>query len=1360
MPERRSQLSHVRTEGGILPIDILNRILKLDRELPGLRPEDYGLAPSEKINEAINRSWQRMVSLWNRFSLTRKDIGEGETGTTQTRQHFLLPLFDELGYGRLQPATARQRSVKDLDRNDVSYAISHMWNASPIHLIGCNMRLDVRQRGAIGAAQASPHSLVQEFLNRSDSHLWGFVSNGLVLRILRDCASLSRQAYIEFDLEAIFADSSFSDFALLWLLCHQSRVETRPVEEGQEPSPEGCLLETWTQEARESALEALDNLRNNVETAIAILGQGFLEAGNAALQERLHAGALPLQDYFHQLLRLVYRLIFCFVAEDRGLIHAPGTPEDVRNRYQKYYSMQRLRNLARRMSGTGHADLYEGLKLTMRMFGSKEGCAGLGISPMGGFLWSPGAVPDLMDARLSNDCLLEAVRALAFISAPGISGSSRMRPVDYRHLGARELGSVYESLLELHPELSGKGFTICDAAGNERKKTGAYYTPAQLITSLLETALDPVIARACRSENPEDELLRLKILDPACGSGHFLLDAARRVAERLAAQRSGDADPSPAAVQEALRDVVSRCIYGVDINPMSVELCKLSLWMEAMEAGKPLSFLDHHIVCANSLLGTTPELVRKGLPDEAFAALDGDDKAAVSALKKRNRAELSLLRQEDNLFAEEYGAAVQAIHALASAKDFDAMPSDTLEQVEAKEDAFKKYKSSDEYRKKKKLCDMWCAAFVAPKLSDGSPENTAGITQNEIRRFCTGKELPEELDALIEKAAEDYQFLHWHIAFPEVMAKGGFDVVLGNPPWEKIKIQEKEWFAARVPAIANALNAAERKRMIAGLQKSDPALYQAFKDVLRVSAGASHFIRNSGRYPLCGCGDINMYAVFAENMRNAVNERGRVGCIVPSGIATDDTTKRFFQNMVEKKSLISLFDFENKGIFPGVHSSYKFSLLTAGNSKVPLADEAEFVFFAHSTEDLKDPQKRFSLSPADIAQMNPNTQTCPIFRSRKDAELTKAAYRRVPVLRQEEKKDAEGKMLRPERNPWSIRFGTLFHMSNDSSLFRTYGHLAEAGGVLRGNRFFVEKDVCLQTDTGPLEVSAGTWLPLYEAKMVHHYNHRWATFDGEDVRNVELDELTNPEYVVQPRYWVHENQVQSQLDTMGWKHDWLMGWRKICRATDERTVVGGIFPSFAVGDSLPLWLSANADATYLPSIVSSFVSDYFARFKIGGINFNFFIAQQLAVLPPETFSRSLPWLGTPTIADFIRPRVLELTYTAWDMKPFAEELGYDGEPFIWDEERRFTLRCELDALFFHLYLPSNPDGSWKQAEGETTEELASLKEAFPTPRSAVDYIMETFPIRKKKDTAAFGSYRTKDEILRVYDAMQEAAMAK
>ena len=217
---------------------------------------------------------------------------------------------------------------------------------------------------------------------------------------------------------------------------------------------------------------------------------------------------------------------------------------------------------------------------------------------------------------------------------------------------------------------------------------------------------------------------------------------------------------------------------------------------------------------------------------------------------------------------------------------------------------------------------------------------------------------------------------------------GGFDCVLGNPPWERVKLQEKEWFAQRSPEIADAPNAATRKRMIVELEDNDPELYRAFSEALRESEGRSHLMRSTGRYPLCGRGDINVYTVFAEAMRTILNERGRAGCVLPTGIATDDTTKHFFQDLVSTKSLASLFDFENKGIFfPDVHRNYKFCLFTAGRGLRPTADRAEFVFFAHSVEALRDPERRFALSPDDIALLNPNTQTCPIFRSGRDAEL-------------------------------------------------------------------------------------------------------------------------------------------------------------------------------------------------------------------------------------------------------------------------------------------------------------------------------------------------------------------------------------
>lgn len=1327
-------LFNVRAEGELLPPDVLLRILSRDMDISGLSDEDYNLSGGERLSDALNRSWQKMLSVWQRFSPQKEVLPEGETGTRLVREYLILPLFSELGYGRLLTARAEDRTVKTEDGREILYPISHLWQHTPIHIVGCHVDLDKKMSGVTGAAKASPHSLVQEFLNRSDAHLWGFVTNGLFLRILRDNVSFSRQAFIEFDLQGIFQGECFSDFALLWMLCHQSRVEA--------DSPEGCRLEAWTREAKDAAIVALDSLRDAVCGAIEHLGRGFLNSGNQALRNRLREGSLQPQRYFHQLLRLAYRLIFLFVVEDRHLLHAPETSQAARDRYVRYYSSARLRRLAGTRPGSKHGDLFESVKLVMRGLGSHDGCPELGLSPMGGFLWSDEALPDLMECSLSNTALLAAIRELAFTRV-----NMRRRPVDFRHLGARELGSIYESLLELHPEITSAGFLLKRASGNERKTTGSYYTPTQLIDSLLDTALEPVIRQALNTGEPEAALLNLKICDPACGSGHFLIAAAHRLAKRLAALRTGDEEPGPDAVRHALRDVIGRCLYGVDINPMSVELCKVSLWLEGMEAGKPLSFLDHHIQCANSLLGTTSRCIEKGLPDDTFKALSGDDSKACTALKRRNR------QRHDGLLADEWRRDMTAITALAAPPDFDNMPSDSIQDMEQRERTYLSWIESDEWKRKKFLFDMWCAAFVMHRFfpeKEGYPgvfeDEPFGITFTTIRNFARNNSpLPSELVDAVQKTAEEYRFFHFAVAFPEVTAKGGFDVMLGNPPWERIKLQEKEFFAVSRPDIADAPNTTARKKMIAALKTDDPVLYKAYEDALRRGGGESHFLRNSGCYPLCGRGDINLYAVFAEKMRGSLNEDGRMGCIVPSGIASDDTTKFFFQDMVGSKSLVSLFDFENREKIFQIDSRIKFSLLTSGSGAQPLADKAEFVFFAHSTDDLNDPERRFSLSAHDIALLNPNTRTCPIFRSRKDAELTRAVYRRVPVLIREGTGDS------PEENPWGIRFIRMFDMSNDSGLFETHDQLVEEGWELRGNIFYR-----YEIDEETQEQRECRYLPLYEAKMVHHFNHRWATYEGTDVRDTTSDELKSPEFSVLPRYWVAEEEVKGKLESIGWEHDWLMGWRDICRATDERTVVGSSFPCSAVGNNLPVWFTAIKNACFLPTLLSTFSCDFFARFKVGGTHLNFFIAEQIAVLPPELFDMCTPWHPQIPLSDWLSPRILELTYTAEDMRPFAEDMGYDGDPFAWDEERRFMIRAELDAAFFHLYLPANPDGTWKKVNNETDEEYRVLVEAFPTPRHAVEHIMETFPITKRNDEARYGTYRTKEFILKNYDAMLSA----
>ncbi len=1290
----------VKTEGGLLPVDLLQRLAEGDKELDGLSPESYHLAPHEKLGEVINRAWNRLVGAWASFQTAAAALPESDTGTTLTRERWLLILFQELGYGRLLPSKAQEIDGK-------AYAISHAWQHTPIHLVSFRHGLDSRAPGVAGAARLSPHSLVQEFLNRSDHHLWGMVSNGLKLRLLRDNASLTRQAFVEFDLEAMFNGEVFPDFVLLFLILHQSRLEAE--------SPEHCWLEKWSQEAQRRGTRALDQLRQGVEAALKTLGQGFLEhPANTDLRNRLQAGHLTPAVLYQELLRLIYRLIFLLVAEDRDLLLPPEADATARRRYYEFYSLSRLRRLARSHRGTRHADLWQAFGVTCRCLAQGE--PALGLAPLGGFLFAPESLANLTHCELSNKAFLSALRSLSFVEARRL-----LRPIDYRNLGTEELGSVYESLLELHPRVnvSARTFELGSASGSERKTTGSYYTPTSLINCLLDSALEPVLASALQQPDPEKALLSLKIVDPACGSGHFLIAAAHRLGKRLAMVRTGDMEPAPAERRRALRQVVSHCIYGVDVNPLAVELCKVALWLETLDPGRPLGFLDHRIKCGNSLLGATPALLSQGIPDDAFKPIEGDDKDYCSKAKKRNKAERQARQQQKLDFPAEPW---ERLGDLAAAlMHVEAVGEDTIEQVQAKQARYAQVIKSSGYLFNHLRADAWCAAFVWKK-TEAFPYP---MTQGMLRRLEKNPhDLPPWMREEIQRLATGYRFFHWHLEFPDVFQpkpgadlsddevtgwSGGFDVVLGNPPWEQMELAEKEFFAPRDPEIAQAPNAAARKKRIAALPESNPRLWADFQAAKRAAAGGSHFIRHSGRYPLSAYGRINTYQIFAGLARQLVSSRGRAGIIVPSGIATDDSNKHFFAHLTDKQSLVSLYDLENReAIFPGVHRSYKFCLLTLGGAGAAPAG-ADFAFFLTNTEQLRDEERHFILSPADIALLNPNTRTCPIFRSKRDAEITKAIYRRVPVLIDESQGEAG--------NPWGISFKQgLFNMSSDSRLFRTREQLEGAGWELRGNVFHRGEETCL---------------PLYEAKLIHHYDHRWATYDNGETRALTAAEKADPDRVILPRYWVPQPEVQARLQGK-WDRAWLLGWRDIARSTDERTVIAGVVPRVGVGHKLPLMFPGNlrkVDSTGLLANLSALALDYIARQKVGGTNLTFFIVKQIPLLPPETYYKSLPWLPTASLQDFLLPRVLELTYTAQNLAGWARDLGYTGPPCRWDEERRFLIRCELDALYFHLYGLNREDA---------------------------DYILETFPIVKRKDEERYGDYRTKRVILEIYDALAEA----
>ncbi len=560
--------------------------------------------------------------------------------------------------------------------------------------------------------------------------------------------------------------------------------------------------------------------------------------------------------------------------------------------------------------------------------------------------------------------------------------------------------------------------------------------------------------------------------------------------------------------------------------------------------------------------------------------------------------------------------------------------------------------------------------------SHASSEIPIGITTQHLRDFVEGGALPDGLLAETKRLADQYQFFHFHLAFPEVFAQGGFDVSLGNPPWDVFQPEEEKFFSGYAPTILAGKTASERKRRISNLKSENLLVWQRWSDYCDTILRSRFYMGASGSLPLTSYGKTNLYSSFAESALTHTTKTGRVGIIVPTGIATDETNKHFMQSLFNQSRLLSLFDFENKEIFPDVHSSFKFCLLTMGSNQ-SASSGAKFAFYTHSVAQLAESGRIFALTGDDISLLNPNTKTCPVFRGSRDAELTKSVYRRVTSLQ------VEGK---PDGDPWTMQLARLFMMDSDSACFVPIEEVSDAKLFRR----------------------------LYESKLMHQFDHRFATFKDvqlEKLRGGQADEVADksPENLVVPRFCVPPEICETRYRRSGWQNGWALSLRDITNVTNERTTITCLIPREAAANNLPLILSPQSasDLGCLCANLNSFVSDYVSRQKVGGTHINLYLLQQFPALTPLSYAQICLWSnGRQKLRDWLLPRVLELTYTAWDLEAFAQDCGWSGPPFRWDEERRFLLRCELDAAFFHLYL--GPETEWRQ-------QPEALTQAFPTP---------------------------------------------
>lgn len=861
-------------------------------------------------------------------------------------------------------------------------------------------------------------------------------------------------------------------------------------------------------------------------------------------------------------------------------------------------------------------------------------------------------------------------------------------------------------------------FTL--ATGSERKSTGSYYTRPELVRELIESALVPVmedrLKQAKDKNGKEQALLSMTVCDPACGSGHFLLAAAHRLGRELAKVKTGEDEPTPEQFHLAVRDVISHCIYGVDVNPLAVDLCKLALWLEGHWTGKPLSFLDHRIKCGNSLIGVLdPKVLKDGIPDAAFTPVTGDDKKIAQAFKKRNKEE------SKGRYLAFSGIDSDIDQFAASTHNIDEMLEDTPADVKRKQQKYEEWRGKPDWWHDWTTCNIWTAAFFAPLIKLDDP---AVPTHDRFMRFVDKRDSQPQMAAAANALAEQLRFFHWRLEFPQVFEKGGFDVVLGNPPWERVKLQEQEFFMVRHPSIAQAQNKAAREILIEALgadaaSAGDRELANEWCHAKHAAEATTKFLRKCGRFPFTGVGDVNVYAPFAETSLTALRSGGRAGIIIPSGVATDSTTKLFFGQLIENGFLAQFYEFENEGFFSaGQGHMVRFGLTTFVKERSKRS--ADFVFQAKAVTELHIKERHFELTAEDVSLLNPNTLTCPIFQTKTDAKLTKKLYRCSPVLVNE----ADG----VKGNPWSVSYMAMFHMANDSELFKTANDLSTSDAVRCGTDW---------------KGAAGErYVRLYESKMMYLYNHRHGDFNdanGERVHKLpEVPErrLSDPGYCVEPFYWIRDEEVTKRLRSKDWGFDWLLAWRDVTDArASERTVVFAIIPRSGVGHNAPLLFASSADPVMQVCLLANFSSlplDYAARQKVGGLHLTIFVLNQLPVLSPGTF--------TSDDRLFIVPRAMELVYTASDLDELGRAFGY-SRPFSYDPVRRMQLRAELDAYYAHLY-------------GLTREEVRYILN--PKDVFGEDFPSETFRVLQDRETKVYGEYRTRRLVLEAFDKLADS----
>jgi len=1258
--------------------------------------------------------------------------------------------------------------------------------------------LDREEKGRKGE-EGTPSSQMLRYLRRVDDRTegklrWGILTNGRLWRLYFQGAASVAEEFLELDLGKALEvngcdpdlldkrpdlfpdDAAWHEHVVRLFVVLFGRAAFRPNAQG-ETFHLLALQEGKRWEAK-VAKTLSDKVFGDVFPALA----DALAKADPSRPTSLTADYL--EDVRQGALFLLYRLLFILYAEDRNLL------PDEKGPYAHYcLTRVRLDVAEKERSGLSYPKGVTTIwpRLTTIFSAIAEGNDDLGIPPYNGGLFDRSAAPILERVHLPDVVMARIIFALSH--EPDDGSARGPRYINYRDLSVQQLGAVYERLLEYQLKADGTNILVVLSPFG-RKSSGSYYTPDELVQLIIARTIGPLVketdetfrqmVEAKKSVadlipfDPAEAVLRLKVCDPAMGSGHFLVSLVDWMTDRAleamaAAELAVPGYVSPVVSRiEAIRErilaqakthkwpivsghldnrqvvrrmILKRCVYGVDLNPMAVELAKVSLWLHSFTVGAPLSFLDHHLVCGNSLFGERVRPVMDWAYGGGLLVNQMVQKARGSArgmetVEQLTDADIGEAQSSKTLFDD-----VQTV-----TRDLRAFM-DIVQGVRwasgggrVRARAIRRLQHGD-FGDPTRLLN---GELAPPKISAAQRALLAGKDKKVKLSLTEKKSLAdaEERAAVpgilgdVRQAIGRERFLHWEVSFPGVWAdwesaepKGGFDAVIGNPPWDRMKFQEVEWFAERRPEIASAARAADRKLMVdALLQTSDPIV--ADYEAARARAeGSAKVARECGSYPLLSGNDVNVYSLFVERALALVKPMGVVGLLTPSGIASDKGASPFFKSVATTGRLGVLIDFENRGIFfEDVHNSFKFCVLVLAGPKRRFKD-TNCAFFLHSVDTLGDPERAFTLTPSDFAKVNPNTGTAPVFRTRRDAAITTGVYDRLPVL--VDKRKTEPVSVFP------VRYSTMFHMTNDSHLFVTKAELETTAYPVGGGRW---------------RRGAEEFVPLYVGRSIKQFDHRAASVlvNEANLHNAALSGDTSPAqhadpaYAPTPQYWVSRGAIDWPSDVSA-----VIAFRDIARPTDVRTMIAALVPFCGAGNKLPLMIPAVPDSGKaakakalsdyregLPLLVANLNAlpfDFVTRQKVHSTNLNSFIVEQLPVVPPSSYDRIFrqrtpPNIEQKTARDIVREEVLALTYTAHDMAPFARDMGYvdpaTGDvrpPFVFDARDRLRRRAKLDALYFMLYFPSS-----------TPAEMAVL-------RDTVAYIYSTFPIVEREEMAAYNN---------------------